>query len=112
MFEIGIDTKKLSGESKEAEAHLRGIEERSGKAIEAMEQRGKQSEALFKGMKEEAGGFLSIVAGAFTTDGLGGAFVRGIEGDHHNVVGLSLPLLRDLLAELGHEWTTLWQASA
>ena len=67
MFEIGIDTKKLSGESKEAEAHLKGIEERSGKAIEAMEQRGKQSEALFKGMKEEAGGFLSIVAGAFTT---------------------------------------------
>lgn len=67
MFEIGIDTKKLSGESKEAEAHLKGIEERSGKAIEAMEQRGKQSEALFKGMKEEAGGFLSIVAGAITT---------------------------------------------
>ena len=67
MFEIGIDTKKLSGESKEAEAHLKGIEERSGKAIEAMEQRGKQSEALFKGMKEEASGFLSIVAGAFTT---------------------------------------------
>ena len=27
------------------------------------------------------------VAGAFTVDGLGGAFVTGIEGDHHNVVG-------------------------
>ena len=48
------------------------------------------------------------VAGAFTVDGLGGAFVTGIEGDHHNVVGLSLPLLRDLLAELGHAWTGLW----
>jgi septum formation protein len=48
------------------------------------------------------------VAGAFTVDGLGGAFVTGIEGDHHNVVGLSLPLLRDLLAELGHAWTDLW----
>jgi septum formation protein len=48
------------------------------------------------------------VAGAFTIDGLGGAFVTGIEGDHHNVVGLSLPLLRDLLAELGHTWTDLW----
>ncbi len=48
------------------------------------------------------------VAGAFTIDGLGGAFVTGIEGDHHNVVGLSLPLLRDLLAELGHPWTDLW----
>ena len=48
------------------------------------------------------------VAGAFTVDGLGGAFVTGIEGDHHNVVGLSLPLLRDLMAELGHSWTSLW----
>jgi septum formation protein len=50
------------------------------------------------------------VAGAFTIDGLGGAFVTRIEGDHHNVVGLSLPLLRDLLAELGHAWTDLWAA--
>jgi septum formation protein len=48
------------------------------------------------------------VAGAFTIDGLGGAFVTRIEGDHHNVVGLSLPLLRELLAELGHGWTELW----
>ncbi|GAB3679305.1 Maf family protein [Angustibacter aerolatus] len=48
------------------------------------------------------------VAGAFTTDGLGGAFVRGIEGDHHTVVGVSLPLLRDLLAECGVAWTSLW----
>ncbi len=50
------------------------------------------------------------VAGAFTIDGLGGAFVTGIEGDHHNVVGLSLPVLRDLLAELGHAWTDLWES--
>jgi septum formation protein len=48
------------------------------------------------------------VAGAFTIDGLGGAFVTGIEGDHHNVVGLSLPLLRGLVTELGHTWTDLW----
>jgi len=48
------------------------------------------------------------VAGAFTIDGLGGAFVTGLEGDHHTVVGLSLPLLRELLAELGHAWTDLW----
>ena len=41
------------------------------------------------------------VAGAFTIDGLGGAFVTGIEGDHHNVVGVSLPLLRELLARAG-----------
>lgn len=52
------------------------------------------------------------VAGAFTVDGLGGAFVTHIEGDHHNVVGLSLPLLRDLVAELGYSWTDLWTASA
>ena len=38
-----------------------------------------------------------VVAGAFTVDGLGGAFVTGIEGDHHNVVGVSLPLVRELL---------------
>ena len=48
------------------------------------------------------------VAGAFTIDGLGGAFITGIEGDHHNVVGLSLPLLRDLLSRLGHAWPDLW----
>jgi septum formation protein len=48
------------------------------------------------------------VAGAFTVDGLGGAFVTGLEGDYHNVVGLSLPLFRDLLLELGHTWTELW----
>jgi len=51
------------------------------------------------------------VAGAFTVDGLGGAFVTGIEGDHHNVVGVSLPLVRELLAELGHSWTELWADS-
>lgn len=48
------------------------------------------------------------VAGAFTIDGLGGAFITGIEGDHHNVVGLSLPLLRELVADLGIAWTDLW----
>jgi septum formation protein len=48
------------------------------------------------------------VAGAFTIDGLGGAFVTRIEGDHHNVVGISLPLLRLLVIELGHTWSDLW----
>lgn len=47
------------------------------------------------------------VAGGFTIDGLGGAFVRGIEGDHHNVVGLSLPLLRELLLEVRIGWFDL-----
>jgi septum formation protein len=48
------------------------------------------------------------VAGGFTLDGLGGAFVTGIEGDPHSVVGISLPLLRTMLAELGITWTDLW----
>ena len=47
------------------------------------------------------------VAGAFTIDGLGGPYVERIEGDHHGVVGLSLPLLRELLAELGVPWRSL-----
>ena len=48
------------------------------------------------------------VAGAFTIDGFGGAFVTGIEGDHHGVVGVSLPLLRTLVASLGVAWPALW----
>lgn len=47
------------------------------------------------------------VAGAFTVDGLGGWFVEAIEGDHHNVVGLSLPLLRRMLGRLGLSLTDL-----
>ena len=34
-------------------------------------------------------------------------YVTGIEGDHHNVVGISLPLLRDLLTDLGVSWSAL-----
>jgi septum formation protein len=49
------------------------------------------------------------VAGAFTLDGLGGAFVTGVDGDPHTVVGIGLPLLRELCAELGHVWTDLWK---
>jgi nucleoside triphosphate pyrophosphatase len=41
------------------------------------------------------------VAGGFTIDGRGGWYVKTVEGDHHNVVGLSLPLVRQLLGELG-----------
>jgi septum formation protein len=40
--------------------------------------------------------------------GRGGWFVDGIDGDHGNVVGISLPLMRRLLAELGVAVTTLW----
>jgi septum formation protein len=51
------------------------------------------------------------VAGAFTIDGLGGPFVTRVEGDHHGVVGLSLPLLRDLLAEIGLTFPELWRTA-
>ena len=51
------------------------------------------------------------VAGGFTLDALGGAFVDGIEGDASNVIGISLPTLRRLLAQLGIGWTSLWSTS-
>ena len=49
------------------------------------------------------------VAGAFTLDGRAAPFIDGIEGDASNVIGLSLPLLRRLLAQLGVGITELWQ---
>jgi septum formation protein len=48
------------------------------------------------------------VAGAFTIDGLGGAYVTAVRGDPHAVVGISLPLLRELFTRLGVRWHTLW----
>jgi len=48
------------------------------------------------------------VAGAFTIDGLGGPFVERLEGDHGTVVGLSLPVLRRLLRQLGRSITDFW----
>ncbi len=50
-----------------------------------------------------------VVAGAFTIDGLGAPFVDGLEGDPSNVLGLSLPLLRKMLAEVGVAITDLWR---
>lgn len=47
------------------------------------------------------------VAGGFTVDGLGGPYISGIEGDYHAVVGVSLPLLRNLLQQLGLAWHDL-----
>jgi septum formation protein len=48
------------------------------------------------------------VAGAFTIDGLGGAFIKAIEGDAHTVVGLSLTTLRDLCLKLDVDYPSLW----
>lgn len=48
------------------------------------------------------------VAGAFTIDGLAGAFITGVEGDPHTVVGLSISTLRRLLTKHGASITDLW----
>ncbi|MEH2265515.1 Maf family protein [Nostoc sp.] len=48
-------------------------------------------------------------AGAFAIEGFGSFFVEKIEGCHSNVIGLSLPLLRQMLAELGYDATDFWQ---
>lgn len=48
------------------------------------------------------------VAGGFTIDGYGGAFITGVRGDPHNVVGISLPLVRQMLYDMGITWHELW----
>lgn len=47
-------------------------------------------------------------AGCFALEGRGGLFVEKLEGCHSNVIGLSLPLLRQMLSELGYEVTDFW----
>jgi septum formation protein len=49
------------------------------------------------------------VAGGFTLDGLGGWFITDVSGDPSNVIGISLPLVRQLLAEVGVVVTDLWK---
>ncbi len=53
-----------------------------------------------------------LVAGAFTVDSLGGAFIERVEGDPSTVVGMSLSTVRRLARELGVEWTSLWNRPA
>jgi septum formation protein len=48
------------------------------------------------------------VAGGFTLDGRGGWFVEGIDGDPSSVIGISLPLTRRLLTEVGISVVDLW----
>ena len=50
-------------------------------------------------------------AGCFAIDGKGGLFIDRIEGCHTNVIGLSLPLLRVMLGELGYDVTDFWQSN-
>ncbi|WP_125106885.1 MULTISPECIES: Maf family protein [Gulosibacter] len=49
-----------------------------------------------------------FVAGAFTIDSLGGAFIDRIDGDPSTVIGISLPVVRRLVRELGGSWPALW----
>ena len=49
------------------------------------------------------------VAGAFTIDGIGGAYIERIVGDYHTVVGLSLVELRKMVTSLGHDYQGLWR---
>ncbi|WP_091294277.1 Maf family protein [Amycolatopsis xylanica] len=51
-----------------------------------------------------------VVAGSFTLDGMGGWFVEGIDGDPSSVIGISLPLTRKLLAEVGVSVVDLWRS--
>ena len=51
------------------------------------------------------------VAGAFTVDSLGGAFIERVEGDPSTVVGMSLSTLRRLVHAVGGEWTALWNTT-
>lgn len=51
------------------------------------------------------------VAGAFTVDSLGGAFIERVEGDPSTVVGMSLSTVRRLVRELGGSWPALWNRS-
>ncbi|EPI49525.1 septum formation protein Maf, partial [Gardnerella pickettii JCP8017A] len=50
------------------------------------------------------------VAGSFTLEGFGGAFIEGIQGDPHGVLGISLPLLRQMVCDLGYAWPDLWNS--
>jgi septum formation protein len=86
------------------------IDAGSGKRVEAVAATtvrfGTPSEdeiAAYVGTGEPLG-----MAGGFTIEGLGGWFVESIDGDHGNVIGISLPLLRRLLGSLGVTIPALW----
>jgi septum formation protein len=86
------------------------VDARSGRRAEAV---GSTRVTFAEVADEEIGAYVATgepvrVAGAFTIDGLGAWFVERIEGDAGTVVGVSLPLLRRLLRELGCSVPALW----
>ncbi|MFD0705646.1 Maf family nucleotide pyrophosphatase [Alloscardovia venturai] len=52
------------------------------------------------------------VAGSFTLEGIGAAFIESVQGDPSGIIGLSLPTVRSLVEELGMSWPNLWNATA
>ena len=59
-----------------------------------------------------ASGEPMAMAGGFSIEGLGAPFVDSIDGDPGTVIGLSLPLLRRMLAQIGVAITDLWRTPA
>lgn len=86
------------------------VELRSGRTVEAVD----ASLVRFAQLTDAevdayvATGEPLAVAGAFTIEGYGAPFVERVEGNPGGVMGLSLPTLRRLLAELGVPITALW----
>jgi septum formation protein len=128
VFELGGRAYGKPGSADEARRRLHAVNGRSGVlhtghvVIEAStgRQAGRVASTVvtFSSMSDaEIDAYVATgepleVAGAFTLDGRGGAFIAGVDGDPHNVVGISLPLLRQLLGELGVTWTDLWAPDA
>lgn len=103
--------KKMRGQTGELYSGHWLIDNTSGKACGRVT----KTKVFFSNLSDEqidryvASGEPLKVAGAFTIDGLGGAFIERIEGDYHTVVGLSLLALREMVTELGHDYLSLWR---
>jgi len=90
------------------------ISVRDGRVVDAVGE-ASQAEVHFSGDLTEAEidayvatGEPLKVAGAFTIDGRGAAFIDRVVGDPSTVIGLSIPLLRRLAGRLGVAWPELW----
>ncbi|WP_328842005.1 Maf family protein [Nakamurella leprariae] len=85
-----------------------------GQVVAAAEDTGSTVVRMGRPSRAELDAYLATgepmaVAGALTIDGFGGWFVEGVDGDPSNVIGLSLPLTRRLLAGIGVRVTDLWR---
>jgi len=52
------------------------------------------------------------VAGSFTLDGYGAAFIQGICGESHTVIGLSVNALKEMLSQYGISINMFWKFSS